>query len=141
VATDRDAVHDISRIVANGTRSGQPNHKQQPTWTNESAELIESFSVVDVVEHRYSGDDVERTLLDLTGEQIPNDVLDVITRSSRAFDARSVGIEPHDEGHPLPQPSCGLSFTAPHIKTPRRADGNQLEQPAECLQVRVPAFN
>ncbi len=105
VATDRDAVYGISRIVANGSRSGQPDHKQHPIWTNESAELIESYSVVDVVEHRYSCDDVERIFLDLTGEQISNDVLDVIARSSRAFDARSVGIEPHDEGHPLPQPS------------------------------------
>jgi len=140
VATDRDAVYDISRMVANGSRSGQPDHKQHPTWTNESAELIESFSVVDVVEHRYSGDGVERIFLDLTGEQISNDVLDVIARSSRSFDARSVGIEPHDEGHPLSQPSCGFSFAAPHIETPRRTGGNELEQPVEYVQVRVPAF-
>ena len=64
VATDRDAVYGISRVIANGSRSGQPDHKQHPIWTNESAELIESFSVVDVVEHRYSCDDVERVFLE-----------------------------------------------------------------------------
>ena len=87
VATDGDAVDGISRPVARRMPSGETNRKQQAAWTDEPTKLNERSSLVDVMEYRHSGDDVERILLDLTGEQISDDVVDVIARLSSLFDA------------------------------------------------------
>ena len=92
------------RPVARRMPSGETNRKQQAAWTDQPTELNECSSLVDVMEYSHSGDDVERILLDLTGEEISHDVVDVIARLSSQFDARCIGIEPNDGGHPLPQP-------------------------------------
>jgi hypothetical protein len=87
VATHGDAVDGISRPVSHRMPASETNRKQQAAWTDEPTELNERSSLVDVMEYRHSSDDVERILLDLTGEQISDDIVDVISHLPGLLDA------------------------------------------------------
>jgi len=116
VPTNGDAVGGVASEIAKRPASSEPDDEEQSAGADERGEPVERGALIEMMEHRYRGDDVEGCHRKICGLEIGDDVLDVVAVRSGEIDARAVGVDADDGRDHRSEASRGFAFAAADIE-------------------------